>query len=294
MLLRLEEPFAPNDVKWRVFATSRDGRKGRVKPYADPRAYMDRLNEVLTAGGWTRQYSVHTVSPITRQLKDKTIKTGKVLVTCTVTIGGVGSHSGSGEQWADDPNAMTSSEAQAFKRACACFGLGRYFYKVPEVWVDLDEYQQPRSLPGLPVWALPKSLASAPQPNATGGSDQQRRPHATLVKSTLDAGVTREIEGHRQELGQALYQSILANVAKVRTARGIPNQQLQRRVLNWMESGTRGMGQIRKIAAEIPETKFYAILDQHDVQSLAKVPNFDVLKKLVAEMTRATSGKSVA
>ena len=51
VLLRLEEPFAPNDVKWRVFATCRDGRKFRVKPYADPRAYMDRLNEVLTAGG---------------------------------------------------------------------------------------------------------------------------------------------------------------------------------------------------------------------------------------------------
>ncbi len=50
-LSRLEEPFSPNDVKWRVCATSRDGRKGRVQPYADPRAYTDRLNNVLTASG---------------------------------------------------------------------------------------------------------------------------------------------------------------------------------------------------------------------------------------------------
>ena len=36
-LLRLEEPFASKEVKWIVKATSRDGRKGRVVPYADPR-----------------------------------------------------------------------------------------------------------------------------------------------------------------------------------------------------------------------------------------------------------------
>jgi len=75
-----------------------------------------------------RQYNVHTVSLITRIKRDKAIQTGKVLVTCTVTVTGLGSHSGSGEEWADDENAMTSAEAQAFKRACSCFGLGRYFY----------------------------------------------------------------------------------------------------------------------------------------------------------------------
>ena len=88
------------------------------------RAYTDRLNEVVTPSGWTREYAVHTVSPITRMKKDKAVQSGKVLVTCVVTIPGVGTHSGSGEEWADDENAMTSAEAQAFKRACSCFGLG--------------------------------------------------------------------------------------------------------------------------------------------------------------------------
>jgi hypothetical protein len=37
-----------------------------------------------------------------------------VLVTSVVTIPGIGTHSGSGEEWADDVNAMTSAEAQAF------------------------------------------------------------------------------------------------------------------------------------------------------------------------------------
>ena len=51
------------------------------------------------------------------------IQTGKVIVTGVVTIHGLGSHSGSGEMLAEDDNAMTRAEAQAFKRACCCFGL---------------------------------------------------------------------------------------------------------------------------------------------------------------------------
>jgi hypothetical protein len=294
VLLRLEEPFDKDEVKWLVAATSRDGRKGRVTPYANPRAYTDRLNEVLTASGWTRQYAVHTISPVTRLKKDKAIQTGKVLVTCTVSIAGIGSHSGSGEEWADDENAMTSAEAQAFKRACSCFGLGRYFYSFGEMWVDLNENKQPKNVPSLPAWALPKSLSSAPQPNASGKPDQRPRSSSAVAKGPLDAGVTAKIEGHRQELGQALYQSILTMIAQVRSARDIPNQQLQQSVLNWVESATRGMAQVRKIAAEIPETKFYSILDHHGVQSLARVPNFGVLKNLVDEMTQAAPSSSAA
>jgi hypothetical protein len=294
VLLRLEEPFDQHEVKWLVAATSRDGRKGRVTPYANPRAYTDRLNDVLTASGWTRKYTVHTISPVTRLKKDKTIQTGKVLVTCTVIIAGIGSHSGSGEEWADDENAMTSAEAQAFKRACSCFGLGRYFYNFAEMWVDLNENKQPKNVPGLPAWALPKSQAPAKQPNVAGKSDRQPSFSSTVAKGPLDAGVTTKIEGHRQELGQVLYQSILTMVAQVRSARDIPNQQLQHSVLNWMESATRGMAQVRKLAAEIPETKFYSILDHHGVQSLARVPNFGVLKKLVDEMAQAAPGSSAA
>ncbi len=71
-LVRLEEPFASKDVKWLVAATARDGRTGHVTPYADPRAFTYPLNQIFTASGWMREYSVHTVSPITRMKKDKT------------------------------------------------------------------------------------------------------------------------------------------------------------------------------------------------------------------------------
>src|SRR5215469_13283272 len=153
---QLAEPFDPSQIKWRVTHTSRDGKKGAVIPFADPRAYTDRLNQLFTPTGWTREYRISTLSSLSRMKKDTVIQTGKLLVTCVVTIHCLGSHSGSGEEWADEENAMTSAEAQAFKRACSCFGLGRYFYSLAETWVPLNEYREPTTLPTLPSWALPQ------------------------------------------------------------------------------------------------------------------------------------------
>jgi hypothetical protein len=292
-LLRLEEPFASKDVKWLVAATTKDGHRGRITPYADPRAYTDRLNEVVTASGWTRQYTVHTISPVTRIKRDKPIQTGKVLVTCVVTITGIGSHSGSGEEWAEAENAMTSAEAQSFKRACSIFGLGRYFYNFAEMWVEVDRYKQPKQVPKLPSWALPKRERQT--------TEEQRRvsqnsgiPETTVQKGPLDAGVTAEIEGCRRELGSALFADVLKRVANVRSARDIANQKLQQVVLSSMESCARAMTRIREIAAVLPETEFYAILDDVHVPSLDRIPNFDVLKELGNEMNHAASNRSVA
>jgi len=292
-LTRLEEPFASKDVKWLVAATSRDGRKGRVTPYADQRAYTDRLNHIFTAGGWTREYSVHTVSPITRMKKDKPIQTGKVLVTCVVSIPGVGTHSGSGEEWAEDENAMTSAEAQAFKRACVCFGLGRYFYNFAEMWVDLDEYKHPREIPALPSWALPECERRAPVQNGTARKENSNGT-ASVQKGPLDAGITGKIEGCRRDLGQMLYTNILGSVARVRSARDIPNQHVQQEVLKWMESGVRGMTQVRRVAAEIAETEFYGILDDVGIRRLDEIQNFGTLAKLVEKMNEAQSRNPAA
>jgi hypothetical protein len=227
ILARLEEPFASKDVKWLVAATSRDNRKGRVTPYADPRAYTDRLNEVVTPSGWTREYTVHTVSPITRMKKDKAIQSGKVLVTCVVTIPGIATHSCSGEEWADDENAMTSAEAQAFKRACSRFGLGRYFYNFAEMWVELNDYKQPKQQPKLPLWDLSANEKGQASTAKTGIMDE--RPSSSngtgsIPKGPLDAGVTEKIASCRSDLGPTLYEDILRRVARVRSPRDVANQ----------------------------------------------------------------------
>ena len=121
----LEIPFDPRVIDWRVTNTTKNGKlRGLVIPYADQRAYTDRLNELFTPAGWTRKYAIHTSANFERNRDQRIV--AKVLVTCELMIFGLGSHSATGEEWADNDNAGTSAEAQAFKRACSCFGLGRY------------------------------------------------------------------------------------------------------------------------------------------------------------------------
>src|SRR5882762_5270850 len=54
----LEVPFDPSVIEWRVTNTAKDKRRGQVIPYADQRAYTDRLNALITPAGWTRKYDV--------------------------------------------------------------------------------------------------------------------------------------------------------------------------------------------------------------------------------------------
>jgi hypothetical protein len=169
LLRELEAPFSPDHVQWRVTNTTKDKKRGQVVPYADPRAYTDRLNALFSPQGWTREYKTDTMNNITRVKKGESVMSGKVLVTCTVTILGLGSHSGTGEEWADDDNGMTSADAQAFKRACSCFGLGRYFYDIPAIWVDLEQHREPARTPTLPAWALPENRRKGMRPSGRSG-----------------------------------------------------------------------------------------------------------------------------
>jgi len=272
LFAQLTEPFDPSEIKWRVTHTTRDGSRGAVIAFADPRAYSDRLNQVFTPSGWTRTYEVNTVSSVTRIKKDKLIQTGKVLVTCTVTIARLGTHADSGEEWADEENAMTSAQAQAFKRACICFGLGRYLYNFAEMWVPLNQYRQPINLPPLPQWALPKS-------GARDGKSSTRPP--AVQRGPVDQKTTAKIEGFRRILGDPIYGEILWRVSRARRANAIPNAQLQSDVSDAMERAARGIRKAHSLSEEIGDTQFVSVLDQLQIRSMTTIRNLETLKRLV-------------
>ena len=184
LVKELEVPFSSKQVQWRVTNTARDRKRGQVVPYADPRAYADRLNALFTPQGWTREYRVETLGNINRIKGGESIVSGKILVTCTVTIIGLWSHSGTGEEWADDSNAMTAADAQAFKRACSCFGLGRYLYEFHGSWVDLDQNQQPKRMPALPAWAIPENWRNGIRPQGINGNGTRGRGVAPMATGT--------------------------------------------------------------------------------------------------------------
>jgi hypothetical protein len=274
----LAEPFDPAEIKWRVTHTNREGTRGAVIAYADPRAYTDRLNQLFTPTGWTRSFEVSTLSAITRTKRDKLIQTGKVLVTCKLTIAGLGTQSDCGEEWADEENAMTSAQAQAFKRAASCYGLGRYLYNFKEMWVSLDDHKQPVQIPALPKWALPagKAVASAQPTSGPKPAPVQRGP--------IDQKLTARIEGFRGALGEPIYKEILYLMAKVERARDIPNTQLQQQIVHWMERAQLGIEKVRTLAEQLGETRFTTVLHRLQVNPKVSLPDLETLKILAAEL----------
>jgi len=94
----LEVPFDRSQIEWRVMNTTKNGQpmRGQVVPYADQRAYTDRLNALFTPAGWTRKYTIQTSASFERSKDQKIV--AKVLVTCEVTVFGLGSHSATGEE----------------------------------------------------------------------------------------------------------------------------------------------------------------------------------------------------
>src|ERR1039458_5000436 len=248
LFAQLEEPFDPAQIKWRVMRTSDDRRSGVVLPFADPRAYTDRLNQLFTPAGWTREYTISTVPSLTRVDRGKVIVTSKVLVATAVTITRLGSHTGTGEEWADRENAVTAADAQAFKRACSCFGLGRYLYRFEETWVHLDQRGEPVAIPVLPAWALPPGVTMAP---ASGQAVDARGP--------VDHKLTAEIEGYRNTVGEYIYTEILRRAGHSRDARTIPNAERSENVVEWMQATARGYERLHALAGMAGDAQFGVI-----------------------------------
>jgi hypothetical protein len=142
LLEQLCVPFAKEDIAWRAGATSRDKKRAQALPYAEPRVYEDRLNEVCP-GDWSVIFKPW----------------GETRLMCELTIYGV-TRSSTGEFDDGKKNAIaegTVAEAQAFKRACSKFGLGRYLYEIPIQWVEYDEEKtRLADVPQLPEKFLPK------------------------------------------------------------------------------------------------------------------------------------------
>jgi hypothetical protein len=291
----LEVPFDASLIEWRVTAKTKDGDKGSARglllPYADQRAYTDRLNSLFTPAGWTRNYAVHTSGNFERSRDGKVV--AKVFVTCEVSIFGLGSHSATGEEWADDENAGTSAEAQAFKRACCCFGLGRYLYHFSGTWVELDDRNRPKGHPALAGWATPDGWRQGlrPQPDIESGASPSQEEtdlgavqHERPSRSGEEIELIRDIESMAEPLGRALYRGLLKSLAKVWEPKQIAEAAMLRKVLTHMEAAARGLGRLQ-IAVERSGAEALAeVLHDLQLRSMREVANLETLHAVVTAM----------
>lgn len=133
LLAQLALPFAPSAITWKPGATKEN--KCMALAYADLRAYQDRLDEVCGVN-WSIEYLSWGNDRIIAQLTihvDILSPEGRQRITVTRCSTGEMS-----AQEAKTDNGGTVAEAQAFKRAAAMFGLGRYLYDLPSPWVEFD------------------------------------------------------------------------------------------------------------------------------------------------------------
>jgi len=297
LVAAIEVPFDASQIEWRVMNTTRGQQPGRgqVVPYADQRAYTDRLNALFTPAGWTRKYTIHTSANFER-CKDQKI-VAKVLVTCELTIFGLGSHSATGEEWADDDNSCTAAEAQAFKRSCACFGLGRYLYYFSGTWVDLDDRKRPKSVPQLAGWATPAGWQEGLRPSCAreqkpsertvagngGNGNGQHNGGASAHQDSL----LREIEQMEQVVGKRMYRGLLKTVARVWTPKDIQDQAIQEKVLAHMQAAERGLRRAEAARERAGLAAFAGVLGSLRLSSLDQVDNLNTLREIVVAVEAA-------
>lgn len=139
LLTQLKNPFDPKHLKWRVWATNKDKSKGIALAYLDARDVMKRLDDVCGPERW----------------QSKLTRTGDGF-TCEIGIK-------FDDEWIWKANSAGDTQVEsikggasdAFKRAAAVWGVGRYLYYLPNKWVALDEFKKLKEIPELPDWAKP-------------------------------------------------------------------------------------------------------------------------------------------
>jgi AAA domain (dynein-related subfamily) len=173
-------------------------------------------------------------------------------------------------------------EAQAFKRGCSCFGLGRYFYDFEEQWVELDDYRRPKRTPQLimPGRQQRPDEHAAERPKAAASSQPSSR---------LDGRLTGRIEGYKEELGEPLYQEVLTVFGKAQTARSLPSVEAAEKVLHLLERTLRGIEKARDLGGDLSVGEFDHVLHKQRIRSLNSIPTFKALTELVNALEAAHS-----
>lgn len=230
---------------------------------------------------------VHTSANFERSKDQKTV--AKILVTCELTIFGVGSHSATGEAWSDDPNASTAAEAQSFKRAAACFGLGRYLYYFRGIWVDLDARKRPKKLPKLPLWATPEGWRKGLRPEnegqaSPGGGTASGNSNMPPTGEGRSDDRIVEIERMALPLGKALYRGILKSVAQVWNPRDIKDGVIEKQVLEHMLAAERGLIRLKAALEKTGTEPLRKILGFLNVPSLERIDSLELLRKVVMSL----------
>ena len=124
----LAQPFAPEDLEWRIQIASEDKTSGMAVAYVTNRAIQDRLDDVVGPDNWHNDFKPwHAIGKRESQI-------------CGISI-----YNEERKEWitkwdgAEDTDieAVKGGLSDSMKRAAVQWGIGRYLYKMEGVWVKV-------------------------------------------------------------------------------------------------------------------------------------------------------------
>jgi hypothetical protein len=194
IMQRLQAPFPPEDIEWRVGSTNTDKTKGLALAYITNRALQNRLDEVFGVFGWRNEF--------------KEWKNTSQICGISVLSNGEWITKWDG---ADDSNmeATKGGLSDAMKRAGYQWGIGRYLYKLPDFWMPLKNGKYLDGEPNLPTWALPSGHIQKPQ-----NAPQQSKPVGNDNNSTKPQEAAKNDSTQPQDIEKratAIYYNMTGN-----------------------------------------------------------------------------------
>jgi len=209
-------------------------------------------------------------------------------------------------------------DAQAFKRACSCFGLGRYFYDFKAPWVALDQHRQPVKTPTLPAWAIPENWRKgmrAPEKNSNGtgastpncaplnGTTDGNGQSSANGKSAIPKGARNghNANGHgagaatgadtadldarilrmEKAVGPAFYRNILREYGRANQLKLIRDTAAKQKVLRLLESAMRGFDRLDAVTERLDRSTVDALLAKLQAPPLDEIDNMKTLEHVV-------------
>lgn len=150
ILKELSVPFPIKEIKFRAGATNANKTKALALAYIDARTIMERLDSIVGPDNWTNRYDFGP--------------NGEII--CYISIRFYSEKEPSGAEWITKGDGAEQTQIEAvkgglsdsFKRAAVMWGLGRYLYDFPQVWVDAEQKGRSlvlKTLPAIPSWMYP-------------------------------------------------------------------------------------------------------------------------------------------
>lgn len=201
MVKALRAPLPVDEIYWRVGAKTQDKSRGLALAYMDARGVMNRLDEVFGVEHWQDAY----------------VETPTNRIICTLSVRFT-------DEWIQksDGAGMTDVEGEkgaisdALKRTAVKFGIGRYLYHLPAVWVPIESYGRSHRIvrgeePELPEWARPAGAPPAGQkkaPELTEPTQEQREAFGAAVRK-----LTLQLDNQKtEETADKLFDEALSDL----------------------------------------------------------------------------------